>query len=280
MKLSGPRTKPLRMAITLTQDYFRFRVSRTAAQLSYYLMFSMFPLLMIILGMIGFLHLEPTLVLQAVADVTGGDASASVLNDYITYVLTNESPGMMWAGIVMSVTASSAAFRALLLITGEAAGRPAFRGAANFLVSLCMSVVLLITIFCFLLSTVTGRWLLNILVQRFHFTAVTLAWQWLRYPVIFVLSILALTAIYRVCLSKKALPESRAWPGALAASVALVLSTAVFSAFISMSSRYSLVYGSLAGIVILMLWFFLCGNILALGSVFNCVLAQQKQQAD
>ena len=60
------------------------------------------------------------------------------------------------------------------------------------------------------------------------------------------LGVCALTAIYRVSLSKKALPHGKAWPGAVFSSIGLVIGTAVFSLFIGMSSRYSMVYGSLA----------------------------------
>ena len=120
----------------------------------------------------------------------------------------------------------------------------------------------------------SGNWLFQLVQEHLQVTALLTVWQWLRFPVVFALGFLALTALYRVCLSKKALPNSRAWPGAVFASVALVLGTAVFSMFISMSSKYSLVYGSLAGIMILMLWLFILANILVLGSVINCLLAK------
>lgn len=44
-----------------------------------------------------------------------------------------------------------------------------------------------------------------------------------------------------------------------------------------MSSRYSLIYGSLASVIILLVWLYLCGNILILGNVFNCVWYTRKK---
>ena len=41
----------------------------------------------------------------------------------------------------------------------------------------------------------------------------------------------------------------------------------LFSWFIGMSSRYSLVYGSLASLIILLVWLYFCGNILLVGAV-------------
>ena len=59
---------------------------------------------------------------------------------------------------------------------------------------------------------------------------------------------------------------------ALLAALAIVVSSAVFSWFIGISSRYALVYGSLASLIILLVWLYLCGNILLLGVVFGRVL--------
>ena len=58
---------------------------------------------------------------------------------------------------------------------------------------------------------------------------------------------------------------------ALLCATALVVVSAVFSWFIGLSSRYSLLYGSLASIIILLLWLYLCGTILLLGAIFNRV---------
>ena len=50
-----------------------------------------------------------------------------------------------------------------------------------------------------------------------------------------------------------------------------MLASAVFSFLIDLSSRYSLVYGSLTSIIILMVWLYVCGNILLVGAVINYV---------
>lgn len=267
------RARPLLHLVQIVRLFFRHQVMRTAAQMSYYLLFCLFPLLMIIIGIISLLHLDVAATLQALNRLSSLFGGSSVITDYVTYVITNESPALMWTGLFMVVMASSAAFRGLMNITGEITGRPTFGAVATVAVSFAMSAVLLLTIFAFLLATVTGQWFLQLCVNQLHIPGVSMAWWWLRYPVMAALGILALTAVYRVCLSKKALPKSRAWPGAIFASVALVIATGVFSMFISISSKYSLIYGSLAAIIILLLWFFLCSNIVVLGNVLNYVLA-------
>ena len=58
----------------------------------------------------------------------------------------------------------------------------------------------------------------------------------------------------------------------LGAALAIVAASVLFSWFIGMSSRYALVYGSLASLIILLAWLYLCGNILLLGAVAGRVL--------
>lgn len=265
------QARPVQFMVRLVSTFLRRQVPRTAAQMSYYLLFSLFPLLLIVVSALGFFRLDANSVLNLIQRIS--PVAHDLLGSYVAYVVSNESPALMAAGIIMALTASSAAFRALMRITGEIAGQPTFRSPVMFAVSLVMSVVLLLTIFLSLLVTVTGRWFLTLLVERFHFTAAAWVWQWLRFPILFALGVLALTALYRVSLSKKALPGSRAWPGAVFASVGLVLGTGVFSIFISLSSRYSMVYGSLASTIILLLWLFICSNILVIGSLLNCLIA-------
>ena len=258
--------------LRLARAYLSKQVPRAAAQMSYYLLFSLFPLLLILVAALGFFRLDVGSVLSLIDRFS--PVAGELFGEYITFVVENESPALIAAGAAMAVTASSAALRPLMRLTDEAAGQPAFRGWVTFAVSLVMSVVLLATIFAFLLATVTGRWFLAILTQRFHIAAVAWIWQWLRFPIVFALGVLALTALYRVCLSRRVLPGCRAWPGAVFASVGLVIGTGVFSMFISMSSRYSMVYGSLSNIIVLMLWFFVCSNVLLLGNLINCLMAE------
>ena len=82
--------------------------------------------------------------------------------------------------------------------------------------------------------------------------------------------------VYRMA-APRGKPRPPILTGAVLASAALVASSILFSWFIGLSSRYSLVYGSLTSVVILLIWLYLCGNILILGNVFNCVWYRRKK---
>jgi membrane protein len=67
-------------------------------------------------------------------------------------------------------------------------------------------------------------------------------------------------------------------PGALLAASALVGVSAVFSRMISESAKYAMVYGSLASVIILMTWIYMCCVIIVTGNVFNISLIRAKEK--
>ena len=63
----------------------------------------------------------------------------------------------------------------------------------------------------------------------------------------------------------------------LVSAFALVVASGIFSWFLSMSTRYSLVYGSLVSLIILLVWLYPCGQILFLGIVFTSVWYKKRR---
>ena len=140
-------------------------------------------------------------------------------------------------------------------------------------------MLLLLTIYLSMLVVLTGEWLMN-LASRFRWMSVLellLNWQWMRFLMLFGLVLLFILLVYRMS-APRGKPRPPVFSGALLASAALVGASALFSWFIGMSSRYSLVYGSLASVIILLVWLYLCGNIIILGNVFNCVWYTRKKK--
>ena len=271
------RCKPLRFTVELVEAYFDHRIARAAAAMAYNMLLCVFPLIIVAFAVVGLLPVETAEMLSWLDTIVPG-ASSSLFGDYAAYVLSVQSPALLTAGLAMTIMAASAAFRGMLCIFSEVTGHTVYTGLKYILTSIIMSLLLVLAIYASLLVVVTGRWFLNIMVQDFGLFQAISSWQWLRFPFLLALCILALSAIYRVSVSKRQIPTFRVLPGALAASAALTAGTALFSAFISMSSRYSLIYGSLASIIILMLWFYLCSNILVMGNVLNFVVARWRAQ--
>ena len=263
--------KPVKFILEMVELYFSKHISRSAAELAYFLILSFFPLLICINAFISLLPVDLEELIAAAAPLLPG-AILGVLREYVGYITTNQSPGLLVAGIFMTVFFASAAFRALMHIMEEIYGRKGYRGFRQVVASVLFALLLLVTIFLSLVVLLTGGWLFQAVERLLHLDSHTLPWdwQWMRFLLLFLFVFLFVLLVYRVA-APRGKPRPPVLTGAVLASVALSAFSMLFSLFIGLSSRYSLVYGSLASIIIMLVWLYLCGNILIIGNIFNCV---------
>ncbi len=269
--------KPVKFILEMTDLYFSKHISRSAAELAYFLILSFFPLLICVNAFIVLLPVDLEAVLAAAAPLLP-KAAYDILGEYVGYITTNQSPGLLAAGIFMTLFFASAAFRALMNIMEEIYSRKGYRGFRQIVASVLFALLLLVTIFLSLVVLLTGGWLFQVVERLLHLDAGVLPWdwQWMRFLLLFLLVFLFVLLVYRVA-APRGKPRPPVMTGAFLAAVALSVFSILFSWFIGLSSRYSLVYGSLASIIILLVWLYLCGNILILGNVFNCVWYKHKK---
>lgn len=257
--------------------YFTKRVDTAAAALAYFLILSFFPVLICVNAFIGTLRVDVHSVLQALSAFLP-PSLLGVVSDYLGYVSSNNSPALLAAGGFMTLFFASGAMRALMNIMDDIYGRRGFRGVLQVVASVVFSLLLLVTIYLSMIVVLTGSWFLRLLERYLPFGWLhgLWDWQWLKFPLLFAVVFFLVVAVYLMT-APPGKPRAPVFLGAFLASVALVAASWVFSLFIGMSSRYSLIYGSLASLMILLLWLYLCGNVLILGNVFNCVRYQRKK---
>ena len=267
----------VRFVREMVRIYFAKRVSRSAAELAYFLVLTFFPVLICINAFVGLLNLDIQEVLDAAAPFFPKE-TLGILGDYVGYITTNQSTALLIAGAGMTLFSASAAFRALMHIMEELYGRKGYRGVRRIIASLVFSVLFLLTIYLSFVVLLTGDWLFRLAEDLFHLETEVLPWdwQWFRFLLLFLLVLLFVLLVYRMA-APRGKPRPPVLTGAFLAAAALVAASALFSWFIGLSSRYSLVYGSLASVIILLVWLYLCGNILILGNVFNCVWYRRRK---
>ena len=267
----------VKFTLEMVKLYFTKRLSRSAAELAYFLVLSFFPLLICLNAFISLLPIDLPGVIQAASPLLP-QAIAGILSEYVRYITTNQSPGLLVAGVLTTLFFASAAFRSLMAVMEDLYGRKGYRGFRQILASFVFSLLLLVTICLSLVVLLTGGWLFQAIEEFFHLESHLLPWdwQWLRFLLLFFLVFFFVSVVYRMA-APRGKPRPPVLTGAFLASVALVLSSMLFSLFIGLSSRYSLVYGSLASIIIMLVWLYLCGNILIIGNLFNCVWYRHKK---
>ena len=71
--------------------------------------------------------------------------------------------------------------------------------------------------------------------------------------------------------------KSGIWPGVLASLAAWVGLSMLFSLYVERAARYSLIYGSIGTIIVLLLWLYLSATTLIMGAEFNSVVLETRK---
>ena len=101
----------------------------------------------------------------------------------------------------------------------------------------------------------------------------------IRTIVIFTLLSVFFIFIYKILPNKK-MQLLHVLPGAVICAVGWIVTTGIYSAYFSLSRNFSYMYGSLAGIMALMLWLYVCMFQLFLGAEINNVLHPESISGD
>ena len=262
----------------MVQTYGRLGVSRAAAALAYFLILTLFPLLVCVNFFIGLLELDPEAVFSALDSLLPRE-SLSIILDYLTYVSgvpQSQSTPLLLASLFTILLSASAGLRTLLKTMDELYQVRHVSSLRRVVVSVALSILFLLTIYLSIVVIFTGDWFFQLLEARLPSPLAELIplrllsqlWGWLRYLLLFFCVLLLVLAVYRMGTPPPLRREKKVLRlTALLSAGALVACSVLFSWFIGMSSRYSLVYGSLASLIILLVWLYFCGNILLVGAV-------------
>ena len=270
---------PISFLLETVELFMKVGASRSAAALSYFLILTLFPLLVCVNYLIGLFHLDLENLLRTLDQLLPAGALA-VIGDYLRYVADSQSPALLLASLFTILVSASAGMRTLLATMDKLHGTAKVRPLRRVVFSVALSALFLMTIYLSVVVIFTGEWFFRLLEENLpRHTAELLPlgvledlWPRMRYLLLFCFVLLLVLLVYRAGTPRGAVRMSVVVLSSLLAALAISAASVIFSWFIGMSSRYALVYGSLASLIILLVWLYLCGNLLLLGAVAGQVL--------
>ena len=274
---------PVSFGVKAAELYLEIGAPRAAAALSYFLILTLFPLLVCVNYFIGLFHLDLENLLLSL-DQFLPDEVLLVMRDYLGYVAGSQSRALLLASLVTILISASAGLRTLLAAMDGLHGVKNTHAVRRVVLSVALSALFLLTIYLSVVVIFTGEWFFWLLEERLPRRIAELIpplsglWRWMRYLLLFCFVLLLVLIVYRAGTPRDAMGRRVVVLASLLAALAIVAASALFSWFIGMSSRYALVYGSLASLIILLVWLYLCGNILLLGAVVGRVLENRMRQ--
>jgi membrane protein len=253
-----------------------------AATLTYYAVLSLFPMLIALVSLLGVFgqgRQSADTLLMILASVAPGDA-LDVIRGPIEQFSTSPSAGFaLVAGIAVAIWSASgyvgAFSRAMNRIYEIDEGRSFLKLKPTQLLVTVIGIALLLVVVLILvisgpLTEAVGAYLgLGQTVQ--------LVWSIAKWPMLAATVVLLIAVLYYFTPNVRQ-PKFR-WLslGAVVALIAIVVASLGFGFYVTTFSNYAKTYGSLAGIVIFLLWLWLTNLALLFGAEFDAELERGRQ---
>lgn len=265
-------------AYQMAQRYFDHHVARDSAALTYYLLFALFPLLIFLSNLVGMMSLDINQFLAWLHPIMPQEA-LEIIEQYLIYVSRDSSRQLLWFSLIFSIYFPYRAASALMGSVRKAYGAqpPTHFWRYQFkllLYTLCLIVIIVLSI---ALSVVGGR------VLNFMSGYISLSdgfielWSRLRFAVLGFFVFFAIALMY--ALAQESRTMNRIWPGAAASLVMWLALSFLFSFYVENIARYSVIYGTLGAVIVLLLWLYLAAMMLIMGAEFNSVLMTLRKKA-
>jgi membrane protein len=259
-------------------------VSGAAAELAYRFFLALFPFFIFLAALGGFVASlsgvdSPT---DEIMDMVGESLpadSASVLRSQLESIVDEKNAGLLSIGIIGAIWASSSGVGALMKNmnriygVGESRKTPIRIAIALGLTVLGAGVMVLAFAVLFV-GQLYGR---EIAGEVGLENTAAFLFSNARWPLAVVMILFAVAFLYWLAPNAE-VPLRWISPGAVFFTVTWIIASIGFGFYVANFGSYNETYGTLGGVVVLLIWFYLTSFLLLLGAEINGVLAQQANE--
>jgi membrane protein len=245
-----------------------------AAELAYYFLLALFPMLIFLSSLVGFLPEAQEKIFYALARVVPGDAMRLV-HETIRDVVRNRSGGLLSFGVMGAIWAASGGVTAVMGTLNVAYGAKEERSFWKVrLVAVSLTVMLAIIVVGGVILIMFGdRFSVHLATWLGLGRYFTVVWSVVDYLLGLGFVFLGLQLIYYYGPNVE---QSWRWitPGAVFAVISLIIASLLLSLYLRFAPSYSATYGSLGAVIVLMLWLYLMGTVVLIGGEINSEIMQ------
>lgn len=263
--------------------YFKNDVGTRAAALTYYLIFSIFPILILISTLVGSFHINIDSMFYYLKNILP-ESILNLIQSYLTYLQSAPTKTLFSFAIFFSIYFPWRVVHGLMRTVRIAYGLPPARNQIRFMLkellgALIIPFTLVVTLLMFVFGPALIRLLLDLVPKRFiDISEVTLSlWNILRFPLAAAIMSAALGIVYELSMDTHQ-PVKEILPGILFAILVWIASSMIFSSYVENFARYSVIYGTLGAFIVLLLWLYLTSLIFILGGELNAALAARRRK--
>lgn len=259
----------------IKQLYIRFQddnVSALSAQLAFFLLLALFPFVLFLLNLISFTSITSADFVENIAGFLPAEVE-TLFRDIVRELLGAKSTGLLSIGALVTLWSASRGISAisfgLNMAYDKRETRPFFKVAAiTILFTLGIAIMVLAALLFLIFGEVLARDIFSCLDGAEAFTQL---WRILRYIVPLAIMLFVFSLLYKFVPNCR-LRFKHVLPGALLAAIGWAAVSVIFSFYVNNFASYTRIYGSIGGIIILLLWLYISSLVVLLGGEVNAAL--------
>jgi membrane protein len=255
-----------------------------AAQLSYYFLLSLFPLLLVLVTLLGYFAEAGselrTSLLHYLGEVMPGSAT-ELVQKTLDEISKQKGGGKISFGVLAAIWAASNGMGAISETLNVAynveESRPWWK---RRLITVGLTVALSVLILTALTLMFGGGRIAELLAANYGFSQVfTLTWKIVQWPIVLFFILMAFSLIYYFAPDLSDQDWKWVSPGSIIGVALWLLVSFAFRLYLNYFDSYSATYGSLGALIIMMLWFYLTGAAILIGGEINSEIENAAAEA-
>lgn len=263
-------------------DHLVFRIGEDhvpaiGAQLAYFLILSIFPFLIVLLNILSYTDIfEMEFIYQAIQylplDIQ------KIINSFINDLTISSSQGLLSIALFAGIWTASSGVTPVIRAINKAYDYDEKRSLIKLkALSILFTIMLIVLIILVFVALVFGEMLGRKLFDLFGLSEIFLSiWTNIRLiiPTLFMIYIFALLYKFSPCATSRIEHKLiKTLPGAVFATLGWMFVSFMFSYYVNNFGRYSTTYGSLGGVIVLLVWLYLGSIIIVLGGELNATIS-------
>lgn len=251
----------------------RDEVTAIGAQLTYYLILSIFPFLIFFLNVVG----HTSLAIEALLNdwiIVMPSETQTLLYRVIEEIRVSSSETLLSFSIILALWSGSLGISAIIRAINKAYNINKRRNYIRLkLLSLLFTIALVILLLIVLATLVFGEVIGNAIFT--YIGAINVfyrIWNNSRKLIALASMIIIFALLYKYSI----MPKERRYiklvhtlPGAIFATIGWIVASSIFSFYVNNFANYSKTYGSLGGVIVLLVWLYITSIMIVLGGEIN-----------
>ena len=270
------KSKPM---IFIDQMIFRIGdddIIPTGGLLTYFIILSIFPFLILFLNILSYTPLVSPNIINDALDYLPVEAG-NILSSFIDDLVTGSGQGLLSLAAIGGIWSASAGVKPMIMAINRAYDFEETRSyfkvkGLSIVFTLALLGLLILVILTLVFGEIIGQQVFGLFNLGHAFVAI---WNYIRYiiPIAFMVIIFSLLYKNSPCVpDNKKIKFKNTVPGGIFATLGWILASALFSFYVNNFANYSVTYGALGGIIVMLIWLYMSSIIILVGGEFNATL--------